>query len=334
MICIACQGPISGRFTRLKSGDFHPDCIRCASCKRRITDTYHPEGRSLYHPECHQKKAGLVCQSCRKVLGEKWVVYEKKNYHGDCLEKIVVEKCDHCGKGLVGRYLVDPWGQKVHPGHHLAACDSCHRYLLNQRERYSYVDGRSQCPGCHKMAVKSAGDLKKIEKQVRAHLEEMGISGLPPGVPISMLDLSRMKRVSRAHADNPKGLTKTQIHRVKGVRSFSHEVFVLYGLPLVEFKGVLAHELMHVWLHEKGIRLKHAQTEGLCNLASFFVYSKDGSELASYLLKAMMKNPDPVYGQGYRSMLHQVRSLGWKNFLEQLTTHKDLNRSLWKKIFG
>jgi len=334
VLCHACKNLILSRYLLIAKKAYHTQCVVCVQCQKQLEGHYQTEAGLLYHPLCFQKKKGLVCGSCQELLGQKWLVHDKKNYHPDCLEKIIPDKCDYCGKGLVGRYYIDPWGQKVHASHRLKTCDCCHKVLTSKFKSYTLGDGRYQCGFCHQTSLKSVSDIKNILAYVLKELESIHIKDLPASVPVCMMNRPDLKRLSRKHNDNPKGLTKTQIRRGLGRKVLSHEIFILYGLPRIEFMGVLAHELMHVWLHENGIKLSAAQTEGLCNMATFMIYSKDKSELAGYLLKAMMKNPDPVYGQGYRNILQHVKRTGWKTFLDELVVNKELNRSLWKKIFG
>jgi hypothetical protein len=334
VICYTCQKPILGPYLSLINRAYHRDCVFCAGCKEKLEGAYQADSGQVYHPLCFQKKKGLVCTTCRQLLGPKWVVHNKQNYHPACLEKIIPDKCDYCGEGLVGRYFIDPWGQKVHARHRLKSCDCCQKILMKSGLAYSLGEGRYHCDSCQGSSVKSPSEVRVILGRLLEELNEIHITGLPRDVPVVVRGLRDLKALSRKHSDNPKGLTKTQIKTSLTGKNLSHEIYILYGLPHIEFKGVLAHELMHVWLHENRIKLNSAQTEGLCNMATFMVYSKDKSTLAKHLLEGMMKNPDPIYGQGYRSMLAQVQRTGWKNFLDELLVNKELNRSLWKKIFG
>ncbi|MBF0106687.1 MAG: protein DA1 [Deltaproteobacteria bacterium] len=62
-----------------------------------------------------------------------------------------------------------------------------------------------------------------------------------------------------------------------------HQIFILYGLPKIEFAGVLAHEFIHVWQNENNFKLSPMHAEGLCNLASYWIYLEDSSDFAQYL---------------------------------------------------
>jgi len=72
------------------------------------------------------------------------------------------------------------------------------------------------------------------------------------------------------------------------------------------FKGVVAHELGHAWLHQNGahdISLKEA--EGLCELLAFCFYKEVVTEKEGlFHAAAIEKNPDAVYGDGFR-LVHQ-----------------------------
>ena len=67
-----------------------------------------------------------------------------------------------------------------------------------------------------------------------------------------------------------RGLTQTTFRTITGGpdagTTFSHEVWVLAGLPVVECVSVLAHEFGHVWLNENYIEMSPPAVEGFCNL--------------------------------------------------------------------
>ena len=58
-----------------------------------------------------------------------------------------------------------------------------------------------------------------------------------------------------------------------------------------------------------------AATEGFCNIGSRLVYQNDPSPLAKILLDNLEKDPDPIYGDGYRLMLNKLKQIGWENLL-------------------
>jgi hypothetical protein len=104
-----------------------------------------------------------------------------------------------------------------------------------------------------------------------------------------------------------------------------HEISLLEGLPDLQFRGVLAHELLHVWLNEAGLQPPTELMEGFCNLGSYAVYSSAETELdqglAKVLMQQMEQDPDPVYGDGYRVMKAILDQQGWEGVFRKVMSY-------------
>ena len=97
-----------------------------------------------------------------------------------------------------------------------------------------------------------------------------------------------------------------------------YTIFILFGLPRIEFEAVLAHELMHIWIYINYPNLKNKDVEGLCNAGSALIYINDGTCFSKIHLKAMEDNPDSIYGDGYRKMKELLEKSSWNNLLINL----------------
>nr|ADI22723.1 hypothetical protein [uncultured verrucomicrobium HF0500_27H16] len=154
-------------------------------------------------------------------------------------------------------------------------------------------------------------------------LNSVGIGGFPREVGIRLVDRYQLNRLSKGlslHINGEmRGLTKSVETLEGGKRVDSkHTLYLLKHLPALELEGILAHELMHVWLFERQVRLSLREIEGFCNLGNYLVFSRKPSPMASYLLKNLQIDDDPIYGGGYRLMRKQLDSLGWEKLLEKL----------------
>ena len=118
---------------------------------------------------------------------------------------------------------------------------------------------------------------------------------------------------------NLKGLTKTEKYHDK---KYNHTIYILSGLPKIEFEAVLAHELLHIWLSENEQQLMSEKIEGFCNLGSSIIYENDGTHFSKIHLQSMKNDSHPIYGDGYRYMKSQLEMLGWKKLIEQLHSIK------------
>ena len=88
-----------------------------------------------------------------------------------------------------------------------------------------------------------------------------------------------------------------------------------------EFEAVLAHELLHAWLHQNKIKLSLASIEGFCNLGSYLIYKNDNTHFSSIHIKAMATSKDLVYGKGYREMKVQLEKQGWEKLIADLSSY-------------
>lgn len=359
MRCKYCAKTVTGRYVKAEGYVFHPECFVCGKCKKAIEGPYQKIGRKFYHPACYKEKTGLVCGKCGKLLGDSWVVHKGKKYHEGCLElrcdicgrAITGEytydkngkyhkdcflnhkspRCGVCDAPIVGRYVTDRWGNKAHMEHNgekTAVCDYCSRVISFSTSNggYNYSDGRVVCGICKFTAVED-------ERRVRSSLSRVlkllaaapaGFDGIPGDIPVQLVDRYTLKRLGGAVLpEGGRGLTLSNItYQDKQRVKVEYRIYILSGIPQLNFEGVLAHELLHVWLIEKDIRLSQKEAEGFCNLGAALVYRADDSAFGRFLLEQMEESPDRMYGKGYRKMNDRLRRLGWKRLKESFFSFK------------
>ena len=264
------------------------------------------------------------CGACNQPLTTRTKKAGRKSYHLACF------RCVACGKGFQGgdRFQIDQWGNLGHVEHiaQLFDCDSCGRLFPRKGASRNQVlsDNRVACKQCRDDAVFDLEELKSIRNETTVILKEVGIS--PPEGVIEWKLVSRREldnEAKRIHVGgNLKGLTVTQLRRVTSksetITSFSHKVYVLFGLPKSELRSVISHELMHVWLNERGVEAPADVIEGFCNLGSDQVLRQDPSRLAWILIGNMQTNPSPSYGAGYRKMMAHLQKTGWPRMLAEM----------------
>ena len=95
-----------------------------------------------------------------------------------------------------------------------------------------------------------------------------------------------------------------------------YNIFILFGLPNIEFEAVLAHELFHVWLYQNKDPLKIGLVEGFCNLGSSLIYENDHTHFSQIHLQSMEKDQDSLYGTNYRMLKKKLKQYGWGKFLK------------------
>ncbi len=361
LVCKKCNKTISGRYIKVDGHVFHAKCFACSKCGKKIKGQYQKKGAKFYHPKCYIQAKGLSCAYCGKLLEKKYAVFEKKKYHPLCIKKQIaknmpickicgkrIEKkyafddkgkyhptcykeyklpqCNVCSKPIEGKYIKDPWGKKAHEKHWgrpTTLCSSCNRIIFKSlsKGRHTYPDGRIICGFCRSTAIENSDDVLQSRKRVTRHLHSVGISHIPSHIPIRLVSKTSMKK--KRNSANPKGYTQCKLkYRDGKLISRDQTVFILTGLPKLEFEGVLAHEFLHVWLNKNNISMSDSNTEGFCNLGAMVVYEADNSKFSKILLENMDKDPDPEYGKGYRRLKKKLKKLGWPRLIKNVKKGK------------
>ena len=232
--------------------------------------------------------------------------------------------CTICLQPLQGEFSVDAWGNTFHSRHENEGvfCFSCSRIISEgvTHGGYIYSDGRHLCSLCHTSVVNEDSVIQNAYRSVLNQLESVGIQNIPRDLSIELVSLDQLNKNSGnlAHS-NLKGFTKTELlTNSKNNQTRTYQVFLLNGLPKIEFEAVLAHELLHVWLYEQNAVLSLEKTEGFCNLGGSLIYENDSTQFSRIHLQAMESEPDPIYGGGFRSMKSRLDKLGWNKLLTNI----------------
>lgn len=221
----------------------------------------------------------------------------------DTIKAMIPPTCAVCGRVIVGTYKMDMWGQCFHAHHDVQMCASCGRVVAQDDTHLPY--DRHICSHCVRAVVKKPEHIKWVYDRVQMIFKSKGLD-LPADVPVEIVDVARMAQLSGSGVldNNRLGLTVSGGAGWFGA-AIKHNVYMLDGLHKVIFGGVLAHELLHVWQNEHHIVLPKVLCEGFCNLGSYLLYRSIENDMTNVLVINMMKDPDPIYGDGFR----QVKAL-------------------------
>jgi len=363
--CEHCRQPLGKQYIRAENGLFHARCFACKVCQLPIQGDYRVKKGQLYHPACEKAQRQQRCQHCRQPLAQHWTLLDGKAYHPECYaahyvvtckqcgEAIegsqtrtesgvyhshcylqhVAPRCDLCQQPLEGKYLVDLWGHKAHlqhAGQQTRQCHVCARILSENTSHggVQYGDGRLVCGICRITEITEPQQIERAKTEVIAQLEAVGFAYLPKYIAVNLADQRTLnQRLGAAPHANSHGYTKTLEKRENGQLAYrEHSIFILYGLPRLLFYGVLAHEMLHVWLNQRGLHQRsQAEVEGFCNLGTALIYQNEGSPLAQVLLQRLAEDPSPVYGVGYRSMQQKCQHMGWEALRHEMHQAPRLN---------
>jgi hypothetical protein len=120
-------------------------------------------------------------------------------------------------------------------------------------------------------------------------------------------------------------LSSTLTQDGREVRTDITGIAVLQGLPSTLFQGVTLHELGHAWLIMQGIKgMPGWAVEGFCELLAYRFYIELNTPESRYHAASIEKNPDKVYGEGFRRVRKIADTIGLATFVQLLRTTKRL----------
>ncbi len=322
--CVACEKEIITQAAFIDGKFYHPDCFVCASCGKTIKDDYVRDKEEQYfHRACSQSKPEKpVCSHCYKPITElNYISFKDKSYHSNCYENSVAPRCDICGEALDKAAITDFWGTRFHPRHakEFKICVVCGRLIV--RDGREIEPERWMCPLCCETSVVKPEKAREMLELVREQLASTGIVVKTLGLRIQ-LETSQQLREGRRPSASSTAHAYAGIKWNKGSDAKGDETAtlkVLTSLPEDLMRGVIAHELMHIWQHENGVDtapLDHR--EGSANWASSLIYGQMRNERGRYFIGGLEKSNDPLYGVGYREIAKYADSHGVDGVLQML----------------
>lgn len=327
--CVSCGERISGEYIVAEGKAFHKAHFKCDICGKRIESNYVYTGSAFRHPECDAKESGFVCAHCGKVITGEYVTQNGSNYHPECFQTSVQKKCAVCRLPLTGEYQIDAFGNEFHPHHsnEYKNCVSCNRLVCEPLTRGGkrYADGRTICNLCYPKAVFDNYSISTQYNSVLGYLRGAGFQ--INSAALRVIGTDRTQLESKAGADYSEQMQGfTDIHTKKQYvngretsASASYTVYVLNGLPSATIGGIIAHELMHVWLHQNTSgRHSSSLKEGSCNFVAYLYLKSVGSQDALFQITKMELDSDPDYGKGFLRVREKFGGQSVSVFLDYL----------------
>jgi hypothetical protein len=147
-------------------------------------------------------------------------------------------------------------------------------------------------------------------------------------ITIEIVTAQRLAEIRKSPVNmGNKGITLSKTTISTGLLSgksqkFTHTIYILTHLTKVEFAGTLAHEMLHAWLVQNGVKMSPKMTEGLCNMGTYLMYNSLASSLTKVLLKSIQESPDPIYGDGFREVFALFEEWGWAELIKKVRENK------------
>lgn len=303
--------------------------LKCNFCKIKINNRYVTQDRKAYHEKCYKDQIQLRCNHCKNIINGIYNLKEEKSYHQQCFIDFILDKCDVCYKPIEGEYIKDPWGNIYHNHHRskMPSCESCNRLISKNTTDggYRINNSRSVCNICWQYVINDKNEIENIYLDLRNELKNLGIINLPKTMSIKLIDTKEeLFKISKIPSSNGlQGYTKYNyqtIGREKINENFT--IFILSNLHDINFRAVLAHEMLHVYLFKNDISLRESLVEGFCNLGAKHVYDSNlENKISELKLESMYKSDHPEYGKGFRIMDSELERHGWSKLLKKLESY-------------
>ncbi|MCX6830146.1 MAG: protein DA1 [candidate division Zixibacteria bacterium] len=325
--CAYCRKDITeGSYLTIDGKYYHPEHFLCAGCGNPIGQAaYFVENGQYYDSVCHVELFAPLCAYCGKPIDGIYVTYENARYHDTCYREHVALRCSLCGELIQGEYIIDDWGNSYHKFHQGTApqCDYCLRFISDSLSMggTTYPDGRRICGICLQYAVMDESAAKEIMSQIKAVLWDKGIEIEEENIPLLLVDKDKMAKINGLNKTDVTGYTFYE--RSTGTRipvtTRKYKIYMLAGLPRSVYIQGIAHELMHVWLYRNAsLEMDDTLREGSCNYASYLVLQRYEGKEMEYLIRNMIKDPDRIYGEGFRRVKAWVEQKSVSEWLDYL----------------
>ena len=325
IFCGRCGEFIDKGYTTAFGRHFHLGCFVCDQCKvfsgQRLFR--HQSGFLCAKHLCSAKKAACKCAVCGQSIQRKWFSLVKKT-----------------------QFLVAVTGE-VYCAHHAQepeyelTCFLCHRHLnFKSAQPFQVFDPsassrRFLCNSCAQQGrIFTLDALEPLHRFIQSQFRYLGLN-CPVDLlaPLVLVDEAYLGAQQPAQEDfqHVEGLT----HKMTSFAVRRTKIYVLAGLPKVEMISVLAHEMMHSYLHTFGVLNlpKHVE-ESLCELMSYLALSglllEEPRKLLNLELSAVEETLSLLdlqlqeRGSPLNSAYKSIRGRGFIELLHFVSEHKCL----------
>jgi hypothetical protein len=227
---------------------------------------------------------------------------------------------------------VDGWGNAFCEIHRqqFPACSFCHRLIPPQEQTPGWqAYGSQRCAACRATAIETATQARPVYEQLKRWLSQQGFRFQQLPLRLELWERGRIDQALATRSVNHTlgiTLSRQEVLNHRVISQKIEGVAVVLGMPATLFSGVVIHELGHAWLIVHEIRsLPLPLEEGFCQLLSFRYYQGLPTPEARYHSTALARDPDPVYGDGFRHVFALSERLGFEGLIEQLQRYKHLN---------
>lgn len=226
---------------------------------------------------------------------------------GDCLTALdrtwhpTHFRCGVCNKPLERRFSVSHHQEPFCSSHDQGKvlCQCCGHLVTGKTS----VNGL--CHGCEGDILRDVREAESLLGGVQSQLRKEGLPWWPQSFPVRLVGPEDMKIHDHQGSSALVGLIEKVTSLDSGGRQLRRipQIRLLRGRPRLVQGSVIAHELGHAWLFQKGVHnLPGDLEEGFCEFCAHHWLSRTGDRRAPYLMRRIETNPDATYGGGFRKI--------------------------------
>lgn len=332
--CAGCGQPITSAYTTALGQTWHPEHFVCAHCKRPFTGNnfYERNGRP-YCERDFQEFFGRRCAAGNELIGQRrYFELDGKTYCEDHYWQLFGKRCAIGSEYLKGEFIVNGWDEAYCEAHAkgLPTCYSCQRVICDRMTGggVRYGDGRSMCNRCRRTAIDQVTQGQSVLLKVRRSLARLGLDIGQVETPLQLADQQELdRRSNKAHSRQPSGMASHSTVTRNGqiIERRVDGILILHGLPEEHFAAIAAHELCHTYLFVNEFPyLEPLVEEGLCELTSHLWLVQQKTPEATFRLKLLENNDDPIYGDGYQAARRCLDRMSLDGLLRYVRHHARL----------
>ena len=229
--------------------------------------------------------------------------------------------CSICENQIKDKeYYIDAWGNPFHIYHKKIGqfCECCSRVISKKITNggYKLKDGRYICSLCDASIIQASNIQKSLDKVIQT-LRQNGINNIKiDEIKIELINKLKMsEHYKSGEIEHLKGLTKVNPNESK-----IFQVYILNNLPKIQFEAILAHELLHIWLFKKNIKLDKSIMEAFCNLGSYLIYSLNDTKFSKIHLLSLENSKTNSDAYKYRILKNMLQKNSFKYIINNIET--------------
>lgn len=224
--------------------------------------------------------------------------------------------CCICGHEINGAYFIDPYNRPACKCHSDTQCFCCGRFCSPtkslQVKRYGYL-----CPHCEVRMVKRDSAVRMAKVINDFYCQEKIKT---PPYRLFLISSEEMVQRDKSNKYPPCGLA-TYGFNSENENGRTYIVYVLSSISRTLAASIIAHEVLHLWQYELGIEAPDDISEGFCNLGAYLFLQYIQREESLHQGEYLIKNQDPIYGQGFRNMKAIFDCGGWSMAIQHLKSY-------------